>query len=145
MLSHQLLINSSKNWTAVHLWWFIHHQDLATFLDNSYELVFDHCNNLGVTLDCAFSLTLVNWHACVTLLHSIRSICPFLSIQATQVLVQSHVIVRLDSCDSRLYGRSVCERPSPSADRAWLVFILPESSHTSSLLHSLHWLQQHQI
>ncbi|KAK3514194.1 hypothetical protein QTP70_009110 [Hemibagrus guttatus] len=75
--------------------------------------------------------------------YSIRRIRPFLSTQATQVLVQSLVISRLDYCSSLLAGLPLnAIRPLQMIQNAAapFVFNLPKFSHTTPLLRSLHWL-----
>ncbi|KAI5618105.1 hypothetical protein C0J50_22694, partial [Silurus asotus] len=74
------------------------------------------------------------------LLHNIRRILPFLSIQAAQVLVQSLVISRLDYFNSLLAGLPLnAIRPLQMIQNAaaWLVFNQPKFSHTTPLLRSL--------
>ncbi|KAK3548895.1 hypothetical protein QTP70_021245, partial [Hemibagrus guttatus] len=81
--------------------------------------------------------------SCWFLLYNIRSIRPFLSTQATQVLVQSLVILRLDYCNSLLAGlplNATCPVQMIQNAAAQLVFNLPKFSHTTPLLRSLHWL-----
>ncbi|MCJ8738156.1 hypothetical protein PDJAM_G00032410 [Pangasius djambal] len=121
-------------------------QDLAISLDNSLISPSVTARNLGVTMDTqlSFSSHIANLtRSCRFLLYNIRRIRPFLSTQATQVLVQSLVISRLDYCNSLLAGLPL------SAIRllqliqnaaARLVFNLPKFSHTAPFLCSLHWL-----
>ncbi|XP_053098009.1 uncharacterized protein LOC128321673 [Pangasianodon hypophthalmus] len=102
--------------------------------------------NLGVTMDnqLSFSSHIANLtRSCRFLLYNIRRIRPFLSSQATQVLVQSLVISRLDYCNSLLAGLPLSAiRPLQLIQNAAarLVFNLPKFSHTTPLLRSLHWL-----
>ncbi|KAK3560574.1 hypothetical protein QTP86_010913 [Hemibagrus guttatus] len=103
-------------------------------------------HNLGVTMDnqLSFSSHVTNvTRSCRFLLYNIRRIWPFLSTQATQVLVQSLVISRLDYCNSLLAGLPLnAIRPLQMIQNAAarLVFNLPKFSHTTPLLRSLHWL-----
>ncbi|KAK3514260.1 hypothetical protein QTP70_012098 [Hemibagrus guttatus] len=102
--------------------------------------------NLGVIVDnqLSFSSHVTNvTRSCRFLLYNIRRIRPFLSTQATQVLVQSLVISRLDYCNSLLAGLPLnAIRPLQMIQNAAarLVFNLPKFSHTTPLLRSLHWL-----
>ncbi|KAK3518389.1 hypothetical protein QTP86_018463 [Hemibagrus guttatus] len=102
--------------------------------------------NLGVTMDnqLSFSSHVTNvTRSCRFLLYNIRRIRAFLSTQATQVLVQSLVISRLDYCNSLLAGLPLnAIRPLQMIQNAAarLVFNLPKFSHTTPLLRSLHWL-----
>ena len=66
-----------------------------------------------------------------------------LTQKAAKVLVQALVISRLDYCNSLLAGLPASAiRPLQLIQNAaaWLVFNLPKFSHTTLLLHSLHWL-----
>ncbi|KAK3568676.1 hypothetical protein QTP86_012870 [Hemibagrus guttatus] len=121
-------------------------QDLAISLSNSMISPTASARNLGVTMDnqLSFSSHVTNvTRSCRFLLYNIRRIRPFLSTQATQVLVQSLVISRLDYCNSLLAGLPLnAIRPLQMIQNAAarLVFNLPKFSHTTPLLRSLHWL-----
>ncbi|KAJ8389727.1 hypothetical protein AAFF_G00114330 [Aldrovandia affinis] len=87
-----------------------------------------HCSDLS---DCRFSL------------HNIRRIRPFLTQEATQLLVQALVISRLDYCNSLLAGLPACAiKPLQLVQNAAarLVFNQPKFTHVTPLLSSLHWL-----
>ncbi|KAK3546357.1 hypothetical protein QTP70_025772, partial [Hemibagrus guttatus] len=121
-------------------------QDLAISLNNSMISPSATARNLGVTMDnrLSFSSHVANvTRSCRFLLYNIRRIQPFLSTQATQVLVQSLVISRLDYCNSLLAGLPLKTiRPLQMIQNAAarVVFNLPKFSHTTPLLRSLHWL-----
>ncbi|KAK3536438.1 hypothetical protein QTP86_009951 [Hemibagrus guttatus] len=121
-------------------------QDLAISLNNSMISPSATARNLGVTMDnqLSFSSHVANvTRSCRFLLYNIRRIRPFLSTQATQVLVQSLVISRLDYCNSLLAGLPLNAIHPPQMIQnaaAPLVFNLPKFSHTTPLLRSLHWL-----
>ncbi|KAI4877030.1 hypothetical protein NFI96_009797, partial [Prochilodus magdalenae] len=77
------------------------------------------------------------------LLYNIRRIRPFLSQEATQLLVQSLVISRLDYCNSLLAGlplRAIRPLQLVQNAAARLIFNLPKFTHVTPLLRSLHWL-----
>ncbi|KAK3506599.1 hypothetical protein QTP70_010866 [Hemibagrus guttatus] len=121
-------------------------QDLTISLSNSMISPSATARNLGVTMDnqLSFSSHVTNvTRSCRFLLYNIRRIRPCLSTQATQVLVQSLVISRLDYCNSLLAGLPLnAIRPLQMIQNAAarLVFNLPKFSHTTPLLRSLHWL-----
>ncbi|KAI4880227.1 hypothetical protein NFI96_017282, partial [Prochilodus magdalenae] len=63
--------------------------------------------------------------------------------EATQLLVQSLVISRLDYCNSLLAGlplRAIRPLQLVQNAAARLIFNLPKFTHVTPLLHSLHWL-----
>ncbi|KAK3513671.1 hypothetical protein QTP70_028792, partial [Hemibagrus guttatus] len=140
MTAHQLKPNPSKTELL------IIPGDLAISLSNSMISPSATARNLGVTMDnqLSFSSHVTNvTRSCQFLLYNIRRIRPFLSTQATQVLVQSLVISRLDYCNSLLAGLPLnAIRPLQMIQNAAarLVFNLPKFSHTTPLLRSLHWL-----
>ncbi|KAK3523086.1 hypothetical protein QTP86_013134 [Hemibagrus guttatus] len=146
MTAHQLKLNPSKTELLIIPGDPSPAQDLAISLRNSMISPSATARNLGVTMDnqLSFSSHVTNvTRSCRFLLYNIRRIQPFLSTQATQVLVQSLVISRLDYCNSLLAGLPLnAIRPLQMIQNAAarLVFNLPKFSHTTPLLRSLHWL-----
>ncbi|KAJ8386055.1 hypothetical protein AAFF_G00177440 [Aldrovandia affinis] len=103
-------------------------RSLGVTLDN--QLCFS-CHIAAITRTCRFSL------------HNIRRIRPFLTQEATQLLVQALVISRLDYCNSLLAGLPACAiKPLQLVQNAAarLVFNQPKFTHVTPLLFSLHWL-----
>ncbi|KAK3544604.1 hypothetical protein QTP86_017634, partial [Hemibagrus guttatus] len=145
MTAHQLKLNPSKTELLIIPGDPSPAQDLAISLSNSMISPTASARNLGVTMDnqLSFSSHVTNvTRSCRFLLYNIRRIWPFLSTQATQVLVQSLVISRLDYCNSLLAGLPLnAIRPLQMIQNAAarLVFNLPKFSHTTPLLRSLHW------
>ncbi|KAK3516089.1 hypothetical protein QTP70_005333 [Hemibagrus guttatus] len=138
IMAHQLKLNPSKTELLVIPCDPSPGQDLAIFLNNSMISPSATARNLGVTMDnqLSFSSHVTN----VTRSCRFR---PFLSTEATQMLVQSQVILRLDYCNSLLAGLPLnAIRPLQMIQNAAarLVFNLPKFSHTTPLLRSLHWL-----
>ena len=81
--------------------------------------------------------------SCRYALYNIRRIRPYLTQQATQLLVQALVISRIDYCNSLLAGLPACTfKPLQMIQNAAarLVFNLPKTAHVALLLISLHWL-----
>ncbi|KAK3539832.1 hypothetical protein QTP70_013351 [Hemibagrus guttatus] len=146
MMAHQLKLNPSKTELLVIPGDPSPAQDLAISLNNSMISPSATARNLGVTMDnqLSFSSHVTNvTRSCRFLLYNIRRIRPFLSTQATQVLVQSLVISRLDYCNSLLAGlplNAIRSLQMIQNAAAQLVFNLPKFSHTTPLLRSLHWL-----
>ncbi|KAK3553457.1 hypothetical protein QTP70_003500 [Hemibagrus guttatus] len=146
MTAHQLKLNPSKTELLVITGDPSPDKDLAISLNNSMISPSATARNLGVTMDnqLSFSSHVTNVTcSCWFLLYNIRRIRPFLSTQATQVLVQSLVISRLDYCNSLLAGLPLnAIRPLQMIQNAAarLVFNLPKFSNTTPMLSSLHWL-----
>ncbi|KAK3553556.1 hypothetical protein QTP70_004574 [Hemibagrus guttatus] len=146
MTAHQLKLNPSKTKLLIIPGDPSPAQHLAISLCNSMISPTASARNLGVTMDnqLSFSSHVTNVTcSCRFLLYNIRMIWPFLSTQASQVLVQSLVISRLDYCNSLLAGLPLnAIRPLQMIQNAAapLVFNLPKFSHTTPLLRSLHWL-----
>ncbi|KAK3549137.1 hypothetical protein QTP70_033346 [Hemibagrus guttatus] len=146
MTAHQLKLNPSKTELLIIPGDPSPAQDLAISMNNSMISPSATARNLGVTMDnqLSFSSYVTNvTRSCRFLLYNIRRIRPFLSTQATQVLVQSLVISRLDYCNSLLAGLPLnAIRPLQVIQNAAarLVFNLSKFSHTTPLLRFLHWL-----
>ncbi|KAI4881966.1 hypothetical protein NFI96_010380 [Prochilodus magdalenae] len=122
------------------------HCDLAISFGNSLITLTEDAGSLGVILDgqLSFSAHIANLtRSCRFLLYNIRRIRPFFSQEATQLLVQSLVISRLDYCNSLLAGLPLrAIRPAQLVQNAaaHLIFNLPKFTHVTPLLRSLHWL-----
>ncbi|XP_037387443.1 uncharacterized protein LOC119261807 [Pygocentrus nattereri] len=120
--------------------------DLSIPFENTLITPSTEARSLGVVVDDQLSFTahVANLtQSCRFLLYNIRRIRPFLSREATQVLVQSLVISRLDYCNSLLAGlpmRTIRPLQLIQNAAARLVFNLPKFSHVTPLLRSLHWL-----
>lgn len=103
METHQLKVNPNKTELLI-----IHEDaspchDLVISLGNSQILPSVTACNLGVTKDnqISFASHVANLTcSCGVLFNNIKNICPFLSTEATQGLVQSLVILKLDYSNS---------------------------------------------
>ncbi|KAK3572338.1 hypothetical protein QTP86_031122 [Hemibagrus guttatus] len=143
MTAHQLKLNPSKTELLVIPGDPSPAQDLALSLSNSMISPSATARNLGVTMDnqLSFSSHVTNvTRSCRFLLYNFRRIRPFLSTQATQVLVQSLVISRLDYCNSLLAGLPLNPiRPLQMIQNAavQLVFNLPKNGPAPSYLKAL--------
>ncbi|KAI4877248.1 hypothetical protein NFI96_014304, partial [Prochilodus magdalenae] len=108
------------------------HCDLAISFGNLLITPTEDARSLGVILDgqLSFSAHIANLtRSCRFLLYNIRRIRPFLSQEATQLLVQSLVISRLDYCNSLLAGlplRAIRPLQLVQNAAARLIFNLPE-------------------
>ncbi|XP_049332209.1 uncharacterized protein LOC125799462, partial [Astyanax mexicanus] len=146
MSSHQLKLNPSKTDLLFIPGTTSLHNNLSISFENSLVTPSAEARSLGVVMDdqLSFSSHIANLtRSCRFLLYNIRRIRPFLSQEATQVLVQSLVISRLDYCNSLLAGLPLrATKPLQLIQNAAarLVFNLPKFSHVTPLLRSLHWL-----
>ncbi|KAJ8414324.1 hypothetical protein AAFF_G00051940 [Aldrovandia affinis] len=120
--------------------------DASITVEGSIVSPSQSARSLGVTLDnqlCFSShISAITW-TCRFSLHNIRRIPPFLTQEATQLLVQALVISRLDYCNSLLAGLPACAiKPLQLVQNAAarLVFNQPKFTHVTPLLSSLHWL-----
>ncbi|XP_049330258.1 uncharacterized protein LOC111194348, partial [Astyanax mexicanus] len=146
MSSHHLKLNPSKTDLLFIPGTTSLHNNISISFDNSLVTPSAEARSLGVVMDdqLSFSSHIANLtRSCRFLLYNIRRIRLFLSQEATQVLVQSLVISRLDYCNSLLAGLPLrATKPLQLIQNAAarLVFNLPKFSHVTPLLRSLHWL-----
>ncbi|XP_062859432.1 uncharacterized protein LOC134321553 [Trichomycterus rosablanca] len=146
MSAHHLKLNPSKTEMLLIPGDLSPTQDLVISLDDFLIRPSDKVRSLGVVLDnqLTFSPYIANMtRSCRFLLYNIRKIRPFLSREATQILVQSLVISRLDYCNSLLAGAPMATiKPLQLIQNAAarLVFNQPKHCHITPLLRSLHWL-----
>ncbi|XP_053497706.1 uncharacterized protein LOC128618216 [Ictalurus furcatus] len=102
--------------------------------------------NLGVILDDSLTFTdhiSTTARSCKFILYNIKKIRPYLTEQATQILVQALVISKLDYCNSLLSGlpaSSIKPLQITQNAAACLVFNQPKRTHVTPLFISLHWL-----
>ncbi|KAI4880757.1 hypothetical protein NFI96_025941, partial [Prochilodus magdalenae] len=107
MTAHHLKLNPSKTELLFIPSTTGPHCDLTISFGNSLIAPTEDARSLGVILDgqLSFSAHIANLtKSCRFLLYNIRRIRPFLSQEATQLLVQSLVTSRLDYCNSLLAG-----------------------------------------
>ncbi|KAI4890599.1 hypothetical protein NFI96_003747 [Prochilodus magdalenae] len=146
MTAHHLKLNPSKTELLFIPSTTSPHCDLAISFGSSLITPTEDARSLGVILDgqLSFSAHIANLtQSCRFLLYNIRRIRPFLSQEATQLLVQSLVILRLDYCNSLLAGlplRAIRPLQLVQNAAARLIFNLPKFTHVTPLLRSLHWL-----
>ncbi|KAI4903480.1 hypothetical protein NFI96_006179 [Prochilodus magdalenae] len=146
MTAHHLKLNPSKTELLFIPSTTGPHRDLTISLGNLLITPTEDARSLGVILDgqLSFSAHIANLtRSCRFLLYNIRRIRPFLSQEATLLLVQSLVISRLDYCNSLLAGlplRAIRPLQLVQNAAARLIFNLLKFTHVTPLLRSLHWL-----
>ncbi|XP_072544863.1 uncharacterized protein [Salminus brasiliensis] len=146
MAAHHLKLNPSKTELLYIPGTAGPRNDLAITFENSLVTPSTEARSRGVVMDdqLSFSSHVANvTRSCRFLLYNIRRIRPFLSREATQVLVQSLVTSRLDYCNSLLAGlplRAIRPLQLIQNAAARVVFNVPKFSHVTPLLRSLHWL-----
>ncbi|KAI4903993.1 hypothetical protein NFI96_024213, partial [Prochilodus magdalenae] len=146
MKAHHLKLNPSKTELLFIPSTTGPHCDLAILFGNSLIAPTEDAGSLGVILDgqLSFSAHIANLtRSCRSLLYNIWRIRSFLSQEATQLLVQSLVISRLDYCNSLLAGlplRAIRPLQLIQNAAARLIFNLPTITHVTPLLRSPHWL-----
>ena len=122
------------------------HRDLSITIENTVVKTTPTVRILGVILDDQLSFSdhiAATARSCRFQLYNIRRIRPYLTKEATQLLIQATVISRLDYCNSLLAGAPACAiKPLKLIQKAAarLVFKHPKFSHSTPLLRALHWL-----
>ncbi|KAJ8385148.1 hypothetical protein AAFF_G00191990 [Aldrovandia affinis] len=149
MSAHHLKLNLGKNLGKTELLFLPKGSpmiDAPITVEGSIVSPSQSARSLGVTLDnqlCFLSHIAAITRTCRFSLHNIRRIRPFLTQEATQLLVQALVISRLDYCNSLLAGLPACAiKPLQLVQNAAarLVFNQLKFTHVTPLLSSLHWL-----
>ena len=124
----------------------LHNLPTAITISNAQIPFKQSVKNLGFTLDCHLTM---NAHVsniartCYYELRRLASIRRFLTSTATATLVSAFVLLRIDYCNSLLFGStndvtSHLQRIQNYAAR--VIFRLPMSSSITIHLKSLHWL-----
>jgi len=115
-------------------------------VDDGFNPPLQTARNLCVVLDdqlcCNANITSVALSYRIAL-YNIRRIRPFLTREATQILVQVLPIIRLDYSNSLLAGLPASTiKPLQCIQNATvcLVFNLPKFSHVNFLFRDVHWL-----
>jgi len=115
-------------------------------LDSSSITPSRSVRNLGAIFDDQLTFTdhiTKTARSCRFAMYNIRKIKPFLTQHATQLLVQTMVISRLDYCNSLLAGLLTCATKTLQIIQnaeGRLVFNKPKRAHVTPLFISLHWL-----
>uniref|UniRef100_A0A672ZLQ3 Reverse transcriptase domain-containing protein n=1 Tax=Sphaeramia orbicularis TaxID=375764 RepID=A0A672ZLQ3_9TELE len=146
MKAHHLQLNLSKTELLVFPAKPTIQQDISITIDSIPLAPTSVVRNLGVMIDN--QLTFTDHVASVTrscrfTLFNLRKIRPYLTEQATQLLVQTMVISRLEYCNALLTGLPACVvKPLQMVQNAAvrLVFNQPKRAHVTPLLIELHWL-----
>ena len=146
MKGHHLQLNLSKTELLVLPAKQAIHHDISIKIDSLSVPPTKVARNLGVMIDD--QLTFADHVAsvarsCRFSLFNIRKIRPYLTQHATQLLVQTLVISRLDYCNVLLSGLPACAvRPLQMIQNAAarLVFNQPKRAHVTPLFIELHWL-----
>uniref|UniRef100_A0A8C1ZWJ4 Reverse transcriptase domain-containing protein n=1 Tax=Cyprinus carpio TaxID=7962 RepID=A0A8C1ZWJ4_CYPCA len=122
------------------------HHNFSIQLGSSTMTPSRTARNLGVVMDHQLSFTddiATMTRSCRFALYNIRKIRPFLSEQATQLLVQALVLSRLDYCNALLAGLPACTiKPLQLIQNAAarVVFNESKTAHVTPLLIRLRWL-----
>ncbi len=146
MKDHHLQLNLAKTELLVFPATPTLQHDFIIQLSSSTITPSSSVKNLGVI--CDDQLTFKDHNAktarsCRFALHNIRTIRPFLTQHAAQLLVQALVISRLDYCNALLAGLpSNTIKPLQMIQNAAarLVFNEPKRAHVTPLFVSLQWL-----
>ncbi|KAL0168599.1 hypothetical protein M9458_036821, partial [Cirrhinus mrigala] len=146
MKEHHLQLNLAKTELLVFPATPTLQHDFTIHLGSSTITSSSSARNLGVIFDDQLTFKdhiTKTARSCRFALHNIGKIRPFLTEQATQLLVQALVISRLDYCNGLLAGLPLCTiKPLQMFQNAAarLVFNEPERAHVTLLIITLHWL-----
>ncbi|KAL0149537.1 hypothetical protein M9458_055064, partial [Cirrhinus mrigala] len=139
MKEHHLQLNLAKTELLVFPATPTLQHDFTIHLDSSTITPSSSARNLGVIFDDQLTFKdhiAKTSRSCRFALHNIRKIRPFLTEQATQLLVQALVISRLDYCNALLAGLPSCTiKPLQMIQNAAarLVFNEPKRAHVTPL------------
>ncbi len=146
MMDHHLQLNLAKTALLVFSANPSLHHNFSIQLGSSTITPSRTARNLGDVIDDQLSFTdhiATTARSCRFALYNIRKIRPFLSEQATQLLVQALVLSRLDYCNALLAGLPACTiKPLQLIQNAAarVVFNEPKKAHVTPLFIRLHWL-----
>ncbi|KAF4081701.1 hypothetical protein AMELA_G00164220 [Ameiurus melas] len=146
MKEHHLQLNLGKSELLVIPAYPSINQNFTVQLSSLTLMPTKTARNLGVILDEGLTFTdhiSAAARSCRFILYNIKKIRPFLTKQATQILVQVLVISKLDYCNSLLSGlpaSSIKPLQMIQNAAARLVFNQPKTTHVTPLFISLHWL-----
>ena len=140
------LCSSSKSRRWVNEFWFVRCIFSKNVFDNSQIKPSTTARNLGVTFDSHLNLESHINSVCRSAyfhLRNIRSVRKMLTYDACSQLIHALVTVRIDYCNSLLYGL-----PDQSLNRlqrivntaARILCRIPKFGHISETLMDLHWL-----
>ncbi|KAF4072136.1 hypothetical protein AMELA_G00270780 [Ameiurus melas] len=146
MKEHHLKLNLGKSEILVIPAYPSINQNLTVQLTSLTLMPTRTTRNLGVILDDRLTFTnhiSATARSCRFILYNIKKIRPYLTKQATQILVQALVISKLDYCNSLLSGlpaSSINPLQMIHNAAACLVFNHAKTTHVTTLFISLHWL-----
>ncbi|KAF4075661.1 hypothetical protein AMELA_G00221390, partial [Ameiurus melas] len=144
MKKHHLQLNLGKSELLVIPAYPSINQNFTVQLSSLTLMPTKTARNLGVILDEGLTFTdhiSATARSCRFILYNIKKIRPFLTKQATQILVQALVISKLDYCNSLLSGlpaSSIKPLQMIQNAAARLVFNQPKTTHVTPLFISLH-------
>uniref|UniRef100_A0A9J8BXA0 Reverse transcriptase domain-containing protein n=1 Tax=Cyprinus carpio carpio TaxID=630221 RepID=A0A9J8BXA0_CYPCA len=145
MNDHHLQLNLTKTELLVVPANLSLHHNYSIQLGSSTITPSSTARNLGVVMNYQLSFTdhiATTTRSCRFALYNIRKIRPFLSEQATQLLVQALVLPRLDYCNALLVGLPACTiKPLQLIQNVAVRVVFNEpKAHVTPLLIRLHWL-----
>ncbi|KAF4081263.1 hypothetical protein AMELA_G00159440 [Ameiurus melas] len=145
MKEHHLKLNLRKSELLVIPAYHSINQNLTVQLSSLTLMPTRTARNLGVILDDGLTFTghiSATARSCRFILYNIKKIQPYLTKQATQILVQALIISKLDYCNSLLSSlpaSSIKPLQMIQNAAAYLIFNQPKTTHVTHLFISLHW------